>query len=114
MNRKVPLVTGELYHIFNRGNDKRVIFSDEYDVQRFIESMLIFNTIDPVGSIFEQQFKKDKNILQSNTLVTIVAYCLLPNHFHLILKQEVENGISLYMKRLSGGYTYYFNNKCKR
>ncbi|MEK7228301.1 MAG: transposase [Patescibacteria group bacterium] len=110
--RKTPIVTGELYHIFNRGVDKRIIFSDEYDVERFMQSIRVFNTIDPIGSIFEQQFNKEFVI--SKPLVTIVAYCLLSNHFHLILKQEVDNGISQYMKRLTGGYTWYFNNKHKR
>ncbi len=109
--RKTPIVTGELYHIFNRGTDKRIIFSDEYDIDRFIQSMQVFNTVEPVGSIFEQQFKET---VVSKPLVSIIAYCLLPNHFHLILKQEVDSGISLYMKRLSGGYSLYYNNKQKR
>ena len=77
-----------------------------------MQSIRVFNTIDPIGSIFEQQFNKEFVI--SKPLVTIVAYCLLSNHFHLILKQEVDNGISQYMKRLTGGYTWYFNNKHKR
>ena len=47
-------------------------------------------------------------------LVSIISYCLLPNHFHLVLKQESENGISKFMQKLGTSYTVYFNNKHKR
>ena len=111
-SRKVPLENGELYHVFNRGVDKREIFGDAYDLERFFMSMNLFNDVNPVGSVFESNFHDiDPN---RHTLVDIIAYCLLPNHFHLILRQKVDGGISEYMKRLLGGYTWYFNNRNKR
>jgi len=111
-SRKVPLADGENYHVFNRGVDKRAIFSDEYDLERFFMSMHLFNDKNPIGSVFEANFHDiDPN---RQTLVDILAYCLLPNHFHLILQQKTEGGISEYMKRLLGGYTWYFNNRNKR
>lgn len=110
--RKVQLANGEIYHIFNRGVDKRKIFSDQKDVSRFFQSMLVFNCTEPVGSLYEQSFQKEKS--KSKPLVRFVAYCLLPNHFHFVLEQVVENGISNFMKRLLGGYTWYFNNRHKR
>lgn len=109
--RKVKLAAGEIYHVFNRGVDKRIIFSDQKDLDRFFESMLAFNSIEPIGSLFEQSFQKDKT---KKPLVYFLAYNLLPNHFHFILEQVTEDGISQFMKRLLGGYTWYFNNRHKR
>jgi len=81
------------------------------DLDRFVLSVKEFNTIDPIGSIKDlmssdvQRPERDK--LQP--LVSIVCYCFNPNHFHFILKQEVDGGISEFFKRLLGGYTKYFN-----
>jgi putative transposase len=72
--------------------------------------MVVFNSVKPVGSLFEQSFLKEKQ----KPLVKFIAYNLLPNHFHFILEQVVEGGISEFMKRLLGGYTWYFNKKNKR
>lgn len=117
MNRE-PFEIGELYHVYNRGVDARDIFSDEYDLLRFLESMKVFNDEAPSGSIYEQSFDKDISLgaltPKSKKLVNIVAYCLNPNHFHLILEQLYEKGISEFMQRVGGGYTTYFNIKQKR
>lgn len=120
--RKHPFITGSYFHIYNRGVDKRDIFMDEKDVERFLLSMKLFSYKDPVGSLElalrEQESFVDVRHLQipENTkrLVSIVEYCLNPNHFHFILKQEVDGGISEFMKRLQGGYTRYFNDKNHR
>lgn len=109
--RKVELAVGEIYHVFNRGVDKRIIFSDQKDLDRFFQSMLAFNSVNPIGSLYEQSFEKNK---AKEPLVYFVAYNLLPNHFHFILEQVAEKGISQFMKRLLGGYTWYFNNRHKR
>lgn len=113
--RKTPFVPGEFYHIYNRGVDKRVVFNDVCDLERFLQSMSVFNTVEPSGSIFERQFdSKDSPRPQSEELVHIVCYCLNPNHYHLLLEEVAENGISEFMKRLGGGYTKYFNERNKR
>ena len=109
--RKNPLVTSLYYHIYNRGVDKRDIFMNKADLDRFVLSVKEFNTIDPIGSIKDlmssdvQRPERDK--LQP--LVSIVCYCFNQNHFHFVLKQEVDGGISEFFKRLLGGYTKYFN-----
>lgn len=108
--RKVAFVEDEYYHIYNRGVDKRSVFEDHKDLERFFQSIKEFNSLEPIGSIFEKSFNKEE---VSKKLVEIVCYCLNPNHFHLILRPIVENGISEFMKRL-GGYTWYFNNRYKR
>ena len=131
--RKTPLVTGEFYHVYNRGTDQRVIFGDDYDVRRFLKGMKEFDVIDPIGSIYENSFrlklgssaskltasklpesKLNRDTLNTNKLVDIIAYCLNPNHYHLILKQISEKGIEKFMHRMGTGHTKYFNNKNKR
>ncbi|MFA6273664.1 MAG: transposase [Candidatus Paceibacterota bacterium] len=112
--RKINFANGEFYHIYNRGVEKRPIFSDSYDLQRFLQSMEEFNSTEPIGSIFENSFKKLGSEASKLKLVNFVAYCLNPNHFHFVLEQVSEKGIEKFMHRLGTGYTKYFNNKQKR
>ena len=112
MNRE-PFQNEEYYHVYNRGTDKRRIFMNYNDINRFLKCMDVFNTVDPVGSLWlhglnEEPKKKTKH------LVDIVAFCLNPNHYHFILKQNINHGIPEFMKRLNGGYTNYFNFRTKR
>lgn len=116
--RKEQLANGEFYHIYNRGVDHRSIFSDRADFERFLLSLQLFNTQDPIGSIYEASFLEKPQFgnrtSKSKKLVDIVAYCLNPNHYHIILQQLIDHGISEFMKRVGGGYTKYFNAKQKR
>src|SRR3989338_8914297 len=114
--RKIKFVNGEFYHICNRGVDKRKIFGNQYDVQRFLQSMDEFNTINPIGSLYESSFLSPevKNKRKNKKLVNFIAYCLNPNHYHFILEQLVENGISQFMHKLGGGYSWFFNKKYQR
>ena len=112
--RKTSFAEGEFYHVYNRGVDKRDIFSEQYDLSRFLQSMREFNTLEPIGSIYEKTLLKIKFGSSTPKLVDVICYCLNPNHFHLILEQVEKNGISELMKRLGGGYTKYFNYHYKR
>lgn len=116
--RKHTFEIGEYYHIYNRGSDKREIILDQYDLYRFVQSFTEFNTDKPIGSIYENSFRKKNNLLGSRTtkserLVDIIAYCINPNHFHIILTPLVDKGIEKFMQRM-GGYTRYFNEKYER
>ena len=111
--RKVALVEGEYYHIFNRGVDKRKVFLSEVDFRRFKVSMQEFNTELPIGSIYEHSYNKEMR-KGDKSLVELIAYRLNPNHFHFILRQVTDNGISKFMRRLGNGYTKYFNERNKR
>jgi REP element-mobilizing transposase RayT len=117
--RKNIFVEGEYYHIYNRGVDKRDIFLDKDDLERFFQSMNEFNSEDPIGSIYEKVFRNKKLKFGGSTsknlkLVDFVCFCLNPNHYHFILTPLVEKGIEKFMQRLGTGYTMYFNNKNKR
>jgi len=114
--RRQPLITGQMYHIYNRGVDKRDIFADKNDIYRFIESIKEFNREDKIVSLANlHKFKQNPQIaarqLSGGPLVEIIAYCLNPNHFHLILKQISDDGIAKFMHKLQGGYSSYFNIK---
>src|SRR3989338_1402111 len=121
--RKVQLVEGEYYHVFNRGVDKRTIFQDARDFERFLLSVIDFNSIEPIGSIYEYSFQKKSQLgnlvskskkKEKKPLVELVAYCLNKNHYHFIFKQVSERGIEKLMHRLGLGFTKYFNLKYKR
>lgn len=119
MTRKVNFATGEFYHIYNRGVDKRTIFSDDYDMKRFFQSMEEFNVEKAIGSIYENSFLKKDQLGgglggEASKLVNFVCYCLNPNHYHFILEQVLDGGIEKFMQRIGTGYTMYFNNRYKR
>jgi len=116
MFRQDPFVTGEYYHIYNRGIDRRIIFKLERDYQRFIMLLYLANS--------QESFRLDDFLNKSNKtfydvlildrgepLVSIGAWCLMTNHFHLLVKQEVNGGITKFMKKLGTGYAMFFNIK---
>lgn len=114
--RKHKFVIGEYYHIYNRGVDKRKTIMDQHDLYRFLESIKEFNTLEPIGSIFEISFIKNKlgtPTTKLKKLVSIIAYCVNPNHFHFLITPLVEKGVEKFMQKI-GGYTRYFNERHKR
>ena len=118
--RKIKFATGEYYHIYNRGVDKRKIICDEKDANRFIQSMKEFNTLNPIGSIHAISSKNRQtkhlrdSVSKKEKLAGFVCYCVNPNHFHFILRQTADEGVSKLMHRLGLGYASYFNQKYKR
>jgi REP element-mobilizing transposase RayT len=131
--RKIKFETGKYYHIFNRGVDKRKIFLEKRDYFRFLESMKELNTTKVIDSLYRhKQLKRKKEKIEAKLLrfdtnrrslastipaaplVEIIAYCLNPNHYHLLIKSLIKNGVSKFMHKLNTGYTKYFNAKHKR
>ncbi len=128
MNRKEVFANDEYYHIFNRGVDKRTVFEDDDDRYRFLHGLYEFNDknvtapfIQRIGKqlavatykTLRQKLSEEKNAKREK-LVEILCFCFMPNHFHLILKQLQEGGISKFMQKLGTGYTNYFNLKNER
>lgn len=112
--RRIPLAEGEFYHIYNRGNSKQIIFREDRDYIRFQQLLYIANGTEAIA--FREIAERD-DIYEFNRgeqLVSIGAYCLMPNHFHLLITPLVENGISRFMKKLGTGYSMYFNKKYER
>jgi len=105
-----------IYHIYNRGVDKRNIFLENDDYVRFIHDLFEFNDITPA-----KQFSRCQNSIENTAcykkreiIIEILAYCLMPNHYHFLLRQKKELGIAKFMQRLGTGYTMYFNKKYQR
>ena len=111
--RSITFANGEYYHVFNRGVDKRIIYNTKEQQYFFFKRLQLLNTTDNRKYIANKRSRyKDKLIVaDGDKLVSIVAYCLLPNHFHLLLKQKVDNGISQFMQRLGTSYTKFFNRQ---
>lgn len=114
--RNTPLVTGEYYHIFNRGNEKRNIFTQPRDCKRFLQTFYYYQFTGPKPS-FSKYAKSDLNSFKPDLekkLVKVLCYCLMPNHFHFLIKQLKSNGISNFLSQISNSYTKYFNTKYTR
>lgn len=113
---KPTFVENEIYHIFNRGVEKRIVFQTKKDYARFLHDLENFNTEERVINTSRElsEVKPRSAKGSKEPLVEIVAFCLMPNHFHLLLRQKAEHGISRFMQKVCGGYTMYFNKKNER
>jgi len=119
MERKTPFAEGEHYHIYSRGVEKRKIFTSDRDYRRFVAILYIMNQDAPFRMDNYLQNKRNslRNIFKEKreeSLASILSYCLLPNHFHLILYEHTEGGISKFMGKLLTAYSMYFNTKYER
>ena len=123
--RKVQFAVGQFYHIYNRGVNKQNIFLDRRDYVRFLFILLSFQSELPVYNIsrYVSTFIKHSvfNITEKifdkiteKKIVELVSFVLMPNHFHLILHEIEDGGISRYMQKVLNAYAKYFNTKYKR
>jgi len=127
MRRKFPFFVGKIYHIYDRGVAKCSICNQEADYWRFLQGLCLFNDIKSATNILWQLEKThgrlSLNVLKDyiigegkkrKPLVRILAYCVKKNHYHLLVEEIQEGGISKFMQKLNQGYAKYFNNKYKR
>ena len=121
--QKPQFVENQIYHIYNRGVEKRDVFLNDKDYLRFVHDLFEFNDKDSVFNVAYYFNSKSKQIESRHLekerkprklLVEILVFALMPNHFHLLLKQTRENGIVKFMQKLGTGYTNYFNKKYDR
>ena len=119
--RKVPLVTGEYYHVFNRGVNKQPIFTGKRDYVRALETLKFYLPEDPPVrySKFMLTSKEEREKILSNMnkrerIIDIISYCFMPNHFHLLAKQNKDRGITKFMRNFQISYTLFFNLKYER
>lgn len=115
--RKTIFAIDQIYHIYNRGVNKRLIFLnkrdytrifDLTDYYRFVNCPIKFSYFKKLslverGRILENLEKESKR------LVDILAFCFMPNHFHFLLKQLTDKGISKFMAKITSGFSHYFN-----
>lgn len=126
MARNISLTTGEIYHVFNRGVEKRNIFSRDIDYTRFLVVLALVNRESSRRLHLERIFKKYgqhselskmlelEGVSKGGHLAEILAWCLMPNHFHLLLRQTKDDGISILFHRLQNSHSHYYNEVYKR
>ena len=114
--RKVPFAVDEWYHCYNRGIEKRIIFEDVRDYHRFLELLYLANDDFPLRreDIGTHKLEEILVIPRGKKLVAIGAFCLMPNHFHLVLKEVEDGGITAFMRKIGTAYTMYFNARYGR
>ncbi len=121
--RQPVFTENAVYHVFNRGVDKRTVFVEDMDYLRFLHQLYHLNDEDAVvnanyyfnpKTMTVESLPVKKSFKTRKRLVDILVFTLMPNHYHLMLRQRVENGITKFMQKLGTGYTMYFNKKNKR
>jgi len=118
--RKVQIINGEFYHIVKRGTEERKIFLDDEDRFRFINSLLVFNDKFPAPWQMRAFWHQRNPATLSRgdyrpkfPLIEIHAFVLMPNHFHLLVRQLIDKGIEIFMQKI-GGFSRFFNKKYER
>jgi len=126
--RKIKFEQEKFYHLYDRGVEKRNIFNNDSDKWRFIQGLFLFNNEDDSFRVLYEIDRENKGRINFNLLkdfvdnnqknrkplVRIMADCLMPNHYHLLVEEIQENGISRFMQKLGTGYVKYFNKKYDR
>lgn len=105
----------EFYHVYNRGVEKRTTFLDDRDYNRFLQTIEYYRLKEPPAKFSARNRPHLKQKIQNEELfVETICFCLMPNHFHLILKQKDKNGVTEFMRKVLNSYTKYFNIRHKR
>ncbi|MEK7194388.1 MAG: transposase [Patescibacteria group bacterium] len=123
--RQIRIAPGEIYHLYNRGVNKQNIFHDRSDFYRFLFLIIAFQS--PINFLHVGRMAKAfgqhrVSAIDAEDLVKIIkkrfveltAYCLMPNHFHLVVKEIDDKGIARYMQRVLNSYTKYYNTKYQK
>ena len=112
--RKKAFVLQEFYHVYNRGNSKQKIFHDQEDYFRFISLLYACNSQNNFRIYALNKEESPYDFERGILLVNIGAYCLMPNHFHILITQTDGGDISKFMQKLTTAYVMYYNKKYKR
>ncbi len=118
-SRKIRFVPGEFYHICNRGLDGRAIASLVREYSRLLFLIIFLQSARSYdhASQYIKDFIKNGNFLDveeeqtitSQRTVSLLCFCIMENHFHLLVREETEGGIPFYIQRIENAYTRYFN-----
>lgn len=116
---EVYTISMELYHVLNRGVDKREIFLDSQDYVRFVHNLYEFNDSKLIGGSRRESMSDivsptSRPARTRERLVDVHGWVLMKNHYHLLLSERIEGGMSLFLRKLNVGYAKYFNEKYER
>lgn len=129
--RLTPFAIEEFYHVYNRGNSKQTIFHDKDDMERFQTLLFLSNTEkrfetrevkgETTTRISKEVSDRDRDRdaddgaqKEDSKLIAIGAYCIMPNHFHILITPLTEKGVSKFMQKLTTAYSMYYNKKYAR
>lgn len=112
--KQVILAISEVYHVFNRGVEERVVFTSKRDYLRFLETFVYYQRANVPSRFSFRKRPQAEDFLRLDNLVEIICYCLMPTHFHFLLRQIKDKGISSFLSRLTNSYTRYFNTRYRR
>lgn len=118
--RKYPIVTGETYHVYNRGINKQPTFTSKREYERALKTISFYQYLFPPVKLSRYLTMKsyDQNnlllTLRKSKMIEIHTFVLMPNHFHFLLSQNIDHGISKFMGIFQNSYTRYYNTKNDR
>lgn len=120
--RKIPLANGEYYHVYNRGTARQPVFLSKRDYERFIFTLSYYHFLKiplKLSRFLQLPMDRRNSFLreldqEKEKLVEIISFVLLPNHFHLLVKQTADGGISTFLSKATNSYTRYLNTKRAR
>jgi putative transposase len=116
---KIYVVDG-IYHAYNRGVEKRKIFLDDQDYEVFLHLLKYYlsptykTSPHPINTTGKIKLIRPRPLKNLNQEVELIAYCLMPNHYHLLLKQTTIDGMTKLLRRVATTYSLYFNRRHKR
>ncbi len=117
--RRAEFGSGECYHVYNRGVEKREVFTTPADYARFLYHLVACNNRRPLlnSQYYYRGLTSIERVVTERgrePLVDLLCFCFMPNHFHLLLRQRIDEGIPLFMQKVGTAYTMYFNAKYQR
>jgi putative transposase len=112
--RLIPFSSNYYYHIFNRGVEKRIIFSNDQDYKRFLQTLYYYQFSGPKPRFSTHQRFKIKDFSKNPKIIEIICYCLMPNHFHFLIRQTKDGGVQEFIRKVINSYTKYYNVKHNR
>lgn len=121
MNYRQPLINGEIYHVYNRGIDRRPTFTTQRELKRALQTTEYYRFADrhtrlshflSKDAIAQQQVRQLQH--DSGEIVSVLAFCFMPNHFHFLLQQKSEGGVSEFVSQFQNSYTRFFNTAFNR
>ncbi len=120
--RNIPFVSNQVYHVFNRSIASQTIFIDKYDYKRVLDLINFYRfSKPPLRFSHYKRLQKDQKeefektfMINRNPMIEILAYCIMPNHVHFLVRPKENNAVSDFMRNLQNSYSKYFNTKRKR
>ena len=120
--RKTPIVSGEIYHVFNRSIAKQPIFLNKKDYLRALDVIDFYHykKLHLRFSFYKRLPIQERKLFFENldknkdTILDFLAYCLMPNHVHFLIKPKEDGSVSTFMSNFQNSYSKYFNTKYKR